>query len=106
MYRHLIDDFLVQSCRNLKAKDFIVKTEVLSKNKKGKRLYLNNVLTRGFMIRLNEFFRTKINVPRIRVGKNQTIETLINVDVFLLSKYLRDEQRKWTPRIPSLQLAN
>ena len=38
-------------------------------------------------------------VPRIRVGKQQMIETLINDEALLLAKYLRDEQKRWMPRV-------
>jgi len=38
-------------------------------------------------------------VPRIRVGKRQTIETLISEEALLLAKFLRDERKEWTPRI-------
>ena len=37
LYRHLIDNFLIQYCQKLNKKDFIVKTEDLTRNKKGKR---------------------------------------------------------------------
>ena len=38
LYRYLMDDFLIQYSQHLKKKDFIVKTEDLSRKKKGKRL--------------------------------------------------------------------
>jgi hypothetical protein len=37
---------------------------------------------------------------RIRIGKRQTIETLINEEALFLAKFLRDERKVWTPRIP------
>ena len=51
------------------------------------------------MKRLYRYFERKVDVPRIRVGKRQTIETLINEEALLLAKYLRDERKTWTPRI-------
>ena len=33
------------------------------------------------------------------VGKKQTIETLINEEVLLLAKFLRNEHKNWKPRI-------
>lgn len=39
----------------------------------------------------------------IRVGKRQTIETLINEEALLFAKFLRNEQEKWTPRNESLR---
>ena len=102
MYRYLIDDFLVQYCRNLDSKDFIVKTEDLTRNKKGKRVYLNDAHTRDLIKRLNEFFESKVEIQRIRVGERQTIETLINGEALLLAKFLRNERESWLPRILSL----
>jgi len=54
------------------------------------------------MKQLDAFFRTIVEVPRIRVGKKQTIETLINEEALLLAKYLRDERKTWCPRIATL----
>jgi CRISPR-associated protein Cas1 len=99
LYRHLVDDFLVQYCRRLRKKDFATKIESMSKKRKGKREYLNGVQTRHLMKQLNAFFEVIVEVPRIRIGKRQTIETLINEEALLLSKYLRDERDNWTPRI-------
>jgi CRISPR/Cas system-associated endonuclease Cas1 len=93
-----MDDFLVQYCQQLNAKDFIVKTEDLSRNKKGKRVYLNDVQTRDLMRQLDKFFESYVEVPRIKVGKKQTIETLINEEAYHLAKYLRNEIISWVPR--------
>ena len=41
-------------------------------------------------------------MPRIRVGKRQEIETLINEEAFLFGKYLRGEKTNWVPRIAEL----
>jgi hypothetical protein len=46
-----------------------VKTEALSRKKLGKREYLNNSDTKGFMKGVGEFFDTMVEIPRIRVGK-------------------------------------
>jgi hypothetical protein len=94
-----MDDFLIQYCQTLRVKDFIVKTEDLSRNKNGKRVYLNDVQTRDLMKRLNDFFESYVEVPRIKVGKKQTIETLINEETLLLARFLRDERKIWSPRI-------
>jgi hypothetical protein len=40
-----------------------------------------------------------VEIPRIRIGKIQTIETLINEEALLLAKSLRDEKKMWTSRI-------
>lgn len=36
----------------------------------------------------------------LRIGKRQTLETLVKEEALLLAKSLRDERRTWTPRIP------
>jgi hypothetical protein len=54
------------------------------------------------MYGLNELFESAIEIPRIRHGKKQTIETLINEEALLLAKYLRNELKNWSPRTPSL----
>jgi len=72
------------------------------RKRKGKRECLNNTQTRDILKQLNQFFEGKVEVPRIRVGKKQTIETLINEEAFLLAKFLRDERENWTPKIAGI----
>jgi len=90
---------VVQYCQGLKKKDFTVKSESVSRKRKGKREYLNDVQTRYFMKKLNGYFEEKVEIPRIRTGKRQTIETFINEEALLLAKFLRKEREKWIPRI-------
>ena len=42
---------------------------------------------------LEKYFESKIEIPLIRHGKKQRIETLINEEALLLAKYLRGEIR-------------
>jgi len=63
---------------------------------------LNDLQTREFVKRLHRYFEFKVEVPRIRVGKRQTIGTLINEEGLLLAKFLRNERDTWTPRIAVL----
>ena len=51
---------------------------------------------------LNLFFDRFVEVPRVKHGKRQTIDTLISEEAFLLAKYLRNERREWNPRLPTL----
>ena len=51
------------------------------------------------MKQLNAFFESMVEVSRIRVGKRQSIETLINEEALLFAKYLRHEIETWKPRI-------
>ena len=37
--------------------------------------------------------------PGLRVGRTQTVETLINEEALLLAKFLRDVKMKWIPRV-------
>ena len=104
LYRYLIDDFLIEYCRTLRSKDFIVKTENLGRKKKGKREYLNKRLTRDLMKKLEILFETTVEVPRIKVGKKQTIERLINEESLLFAKHLRNERRNWAPRIGIMKI--
>jgi len=102
LYRYLIDDFAIQHCQGLTKRDFTFKTEKASGQKKGKREYLNDVETKDFTKRLNDYFETTVEIPRIKVGERQTIETLINEEVLLFAKFLRNEKKDWIPRIAPL----
>jgi hypothetical protein len=53
-------------------------------------------------MRVELFFEFMIDVPRIRVGKKQSLETLINEEALLFAKHIRNEKPKWFPRIPIL----
>jgi len=86
--------------------DFTVKAESVSRKRKGKREYLNDLETRDFMKQLYRYFEAKVEVSRIRVGKRQTIETLINEEALLFAKFLRDERETWVPRINSNSRSN
>ena len=70
-----------------------------ARKRKGKREYLNDAETRSMMKELNGYFESRVEVPRIRVGKRQTIETLINDETLLLAKFLRNERKTWIPRL-------
>jgi len=71
----------------------------MTRNKKGKRVFLNNQLTQVMMKQLNEFFEFVIEVPRIQLGKHQTIETLIHEEALSIGQYMRNERQSWTPGI-------
>lgn len=86
----------------MKKHDFGFTAEKLSSKKYGKREYLNNLETKKLTKKLNEFFEKTIEIPRIRVGKRQTFETLINEEALLFGKYLRNERKNWNPRIVAM----
>ena len=54
------------------------------------------------MKQLNTYFEVMVEVPRMRIGKRQTIETLINEEALLLAKYLRNERKMWNRGIANL----
>ena len=98
LYRHLVDDFLIQYCEKLKPKDFRAKEETWY-GKKGKRIYLKKSLTDDMTNKLQDYFRRMVKVPRIRRGQRQELETLIDEEARLLGMYLRSERETWAPRI-------
>jgi hypothetical protein len=50
------------------------------------------------MKKLNAYFEGKVEIPRIKHGNKQTIETLINEEALLFAKYIRNEKEVWIPR--------
>ena len=99
LYCYLIDDFVIGYCRKLRKRDFRLKTENFSSKRKGEREYLNDLKTRDLIKKLNLYFKTKVEIPRIKHGQKQEIETVINEEALLFAKYLRNERKTWTPRI-------
>jgi CRISPR-associated protein Cas1 len=102
LYRYFIDDFVIQYCQKLAKRDFIFKTEKASGRKKGKREYLTDFETRDFTAKLGAYFESFVEIPRIRVGKRQTIETLIGEEALLFAQHLRNQLKTWNPRVPIL----
>ena len=82
----IVDKF-VHACMNI------------ARKKKGKGQYLNNSKTRDLMKKLEMVFESKVDIPRIKVGLKQTIETLISEEALLFAKYLRNEINSWEPRL-------
>ena len=98
LYRYLIDDFVIQFCQILKRRDVMVKSENMSRKRKEEREYLNDAETRRMMKELSQYLKSKVDIPLIRHGKRQRIETLVNEETLLLAKFLRDERKTWIPR--------
>jgi len=44
-----------------------------------------------------------VEIPRIKHGNKQTIDTLISEEALLFAKYLRQEKNAWIPRLPNLK---
>ncbi len=51
---------------------------------------------------LSSLFESVVDIPRIRYGKKQSLDTLICEETLQLARYLRDEQQKWNPRLPMI----
>ena len=101
IFRYLIDNTIISFCKEVSSKDFVFKKERRS-NRLGKRQYLNKQMEKAFTLRLNGLFQSFVEIPRVRVGKKQQVESLINEEALLLAKYLRKEKHEWIPRIATL----
>jgi hypothetical protein len=99
LYRYLIDDFLIERCQKLRKKDFVLVTDFMMHLKMSKKIHLKEYETDSLAEDLNNFFERMVDVERIKVGKRQTIDTLICEEALLFAKYLRNERKVWTPRI-------
>jgi len=51
--------------------------------RKGRREYLDDSKTGDLMNSLFAYFEVMVDVPRVKCGSRQTIETLINEEAFL-----------------------
>jgi CRISPR-associated protein Cas1 len=103
LYRYLIDDFLIERYQKLHKNDFVLVTDFMMHLKMGKKIHLCEYETNELAGDLNDFFDHKVDILRIKVGNKQTIETLINEEILLLAKFLRNEKKTWLPRLPSLK---
>ena len=101
-YRCLVDDLLVEFLGGVKKKDFQLRIADYSSSRKGKREFLDQGKSKGLLRGLYGFFEGRVDVARIRHGRQQTIETLINEEALLFAKYLRSERETWIPRIAGL----
>jgi len=103
LYRYLIDDFLIERCQKYHKSDFVFVTELMMHLKKYRKvIHLCDYETDELAKDLNVFFERVVNVPRIKHGKMQTVETLINEEALLFAKYLRNEREAWIPRHPEI----
>ena len=99
LYRHLIDDYLIERCRKLRKKDFVVVTDFMLRLKMGKRIHLCEYGTNSLAEGLNGVFSREVEIPRIKHGKRQILNTLISEEALLLAKFLRNERKEWIPRV-------
>jgi hypothetical protein len=71
--------------------------------KMGKRIHLCEYEADSLADGLNGLFNRYVEIPRIKHGKRQTLDTLINEEALLLAKYLRNERKEWNPRIANVE---
>ncbi len=100
LYRYLIDDFLIERCRKLRKKDFVVVTDFIMRLKMGKRMHLCEYEADSLADGLKGLFNRWVEIPRIKHGKRQTLNTLITEEALLFAKFLRNERKNWNPRMP------
>ena len=60
LYRYLIDDYLIERCRNLRKKDFVLATDCMMRLKMGKRTHLCEYETNGLAEGLDELFERTV----------------------------------------------
>ena len=95
-------DFIIQYYGDLGKEGFTLKSEDFSKWRKGKREYLSDSQTQELVKGLNQYFQSKVEIPRIRMGEKQKPETLISEEALLFAMFLRNERQSWKPRIALL----
>jgi CRISPR-associated protein Cas1 len=100
LYRYLIDDYLIERCQKMHKKDFVIITDFMMSLKIGKKIHLCEYKTDELAEGLNNLCDKMVEIPRIKHGNRQTIDTLINEECLLFAKYLRNERRDWIPRSP------
>jgi len=64
----------------------------------GKKIHLKEYEVDSLTEDLNTFFDRMVDIERIKIGKRQTIDTLISEEALLFAKYLRNERKDWIPR--------
>jgi hypothetical protein len=65
----------------------------------GKRVHLVDYKTNDLAEGLTQLFEKQVKVPRVRHGSNQSLNSLISEEAFLLAKFLRNERNNWIPRL-------
>lgn len=100
LYRYIIDDFLIERAKKMHKSDFVVVTDFMMRLKMGKQIHLCEYKTDDLAQGLNDLFNKMIEIPRIKHGYRQSIDTLISEEALLFAKYLRNENKSWIPRSP------
>ena len=69
----------------------------------GKKIHLCEYEADKLAEGLNGLFESEVDIPRIRHGKKQTLDTLISEEALLFARFLRNEIKEWNPRQPNLK---
>lgn len=77
-------------------------TDFMMRLKMGKRIHLCEYEADSLADGLNGLFNRRVDIPRIKHGKRQTLDTLVNEEALLLAKFLRNERKEWNPRIANV----
>ena len=83
----------------MRKKDFVFVTDFMMHLKMEKGIHLCEFETNGLAEDLNLLFERVVEIPRIRHGSRQTLDTLINEEAYLFAKFLRNERETWVSRI-------
>jgi CRISP-associated protein Cas1 len=98
-YRYLIDDLLIKRCQKYKKRDFVAVTDFMMNLRMGKKIHLCEYETDELADALNRLFDRVVDIPRIRHGFKQTLDTLISEEAFMLAKTLEEPNTIWVPRL-------
>jgi len=72
LHRHLVDDFVIEHYLKISKRNFVLRNEDYSSNKKGKREYLKQEQNKIFVKELNKHFTSYVNISRIKIGEKDT----------------------------------
>ena len=75
----------------MRVKLVLVVTDFMMSLRMSKRIHLCEYETESLAEGLNSLFNREVEIPRIKHGKKQTLDTLISEEPLLLAKYLRNE---------------
>ena len=64
-------------------------TDFMMHLKMGKKIHLKEYEVDSLTEDLNTFFDRMVDIERIKIGKRQTIDTLISEEALLFAKYLK-----------------
>ena len=84
----MIDDFLLKYAKSY-ARDFVFVTDFMMHMKMRKKNHLKEYEVDSLTEDLNTFFDRMVDIERIKIGKRQTIDTLISEEALLFAKYLK-----------------